>query len=152
MMINHLKNSTMKKLLLSMIVVMAACTSDVKTEQSTNENPKEKEHSATAVPLNNVNKWKADQATRQHVADMIQVVNDSTYAEATKREQLYTTLQTKIDTLVKQCRMQGADHDALHVWLEKVIKDMKELKEEDDYSANYAALKKDIMDFTNLFE
>ena len=64
-------------------------------------------------------------------------------------------LQAKIDTLVKECCMKGAEHDALHVWLEKVIKDLKELKEEDDddeYKEAYAALKKDVASFYQSFE
>ena len=82
-----------------------------------------------------------------------EVVNDSSYADAAKRMQLYANLQSKIDRLVKQCSMNGAEHDALHVWLEKVMKDMKELKEENNnYSRVYAELKRDIERFNAFFE
>ena len=73
--------------------------------------------------------------------------------DAAKREELSAKLQSKIDTLIKQCRMQGPEHDALHVWLEKVLTDMKQLKDgENGYSAAYAALKKQIESFYLFFE
>ena len=142
----------MKKLSILLTVAIAACTSQEKTEHKGN-NPNEQEDTAAAVPLNNGSKWKADEATKENVAKIVLLVNDNTYADATKRSQLYAHLQTKIDTLVKQCNMQGAEHDALHVWLEKVLKDMKDLKEEDDEHTNaYATLKKDIENFYAIFE
>jgi hypothetical protein len=140
----------MKKVLIILTVVIAACTNQVKTGD--NKNAKEQEH-ATAVPLNNGSKWKADEATKKNVTEMVQIVNDGIYADAAKRMQLYATLQIKIDTLVNQCSMQGPEHDALHAWLEKVLKDMRELKGEDHhYAEAYAGLKKDIEGFNALFE
>jgi len=142
----------MKKLLIFLIVAVAACTNQSNTEQQANKTAIEEESTA-AAPLNNGSKWKADEATKKNVAEMAQVVNDTIYADATKRMQLYATLQTKIDTLVKQCSMQGAEHDALHVWLKNVLKDMKELKDEnDEYNEVYADLKRDIGKFNDWFE
>jgi hypothetical protein len=50
--------------------------------------------------------------------------------------------------------MQGADHDALHVWLEQLLHDVDELKEGEasGYDEAYAVLKKDAESFTELFE
>ena len=136
-----------------MTFVFAACTNQVKTKQQGNKNVKEQEQTAAAVPLNNGSKWKADETTKKNVAQMVQVVNNSVYANAAKGKQLYATLQTKIDTLVKQCGMQGPEHDALHAWLEKILKDMRGLKGEDDqYAQAYTDLKKDIEGFNALFE
>ena len=143
----------MKKLLILLTVAIAACTSHINTEQKGNENTNEQENTTTAIPLNNGSKWKADEATKKNAAAIVQVVNDVNYADAGKREQLYASVQTKIDTMVMQCRMQGAEHEALHLWLEKVLRDMKELKEEGtEYSEVHAALKKDIASFYAFFE
>ena len=143
----------MKKLLILLTVAFTACTSQVKTEKKGNENPNEQENTITVIPLNNGNKWKADQATKKNVAAMVQVVNDGNYADTGKRRQLYANVQTKIDTLVIQCSMQGAEHEALHLWLEKVLKDMKKLKEEStEYREVHATLKKDIANFYAFFE
>ena len=142
----------MKKLFVILTALAAACTNPKNADQ-----PDKVVHEhATTTPadqLNNGNKWKADQATKQNVAEMMKVVNDSSYANETQRGELYKIMQTKIDTLVSQCSMQGPDHDALHVWLEKVLKDMNEIKSGDDeYSEAFTDLKKDIENFNVQFE
>ncbi|MGN6165326.1 MAG: hypothetical protein ACTHOF_12370 [Flavisolibacter sp.] len=143
----------MKQLLIMVLAILVSCTSKQTAEQHENSAANDNEKKVVTVPSNNGAKWKADEATKKNVAAMVQVVSDSTYADAGKRKQLYTNLQTKVDTLVKECSMQGAEHDALHVWLEKVLKDLKELKEDDDeYSEAYAALKTDIESFYRSFE
>ena len=153
MMINYLKTFQMKKLSIILIAVMTACSGLEKTDQHGNENSSEQQHTATAVELKNGRKWKADEATKKNVAAMMHVVSDSSYAGAAKRKELHENVQSKIDSLISQCRMKGAEHDALHVWLGKVLKDMKELKDADnEYGEAHAALKKDIESFYLLFE
>jgi uncharacterized lipoprotein len=148
-----IKKNQMKTILMLLAITLAACSEKPDTEQRRNKDTKEQNHSGTFVPMNNGSKWKADRATKQNVAEMAQIVNNNIYADAAKRKQLYVDLQTRIDTLIKQCTMQGPEHDALHVWLEKVLKDMKKLKTNDnEYSEAYASLKKDIVDFNRLFE
>lgn len=143
----------MKQLLIMVLAAFVSCTGQQTAEQHKNNTANNNEDKVVTVTLNIGAKWKADEATRKNVAAMVQVGNDSTYADAGKRKQLYKNLKTKIDTLVKECSMKGAEHDALHVWLEKVLKDLKELKEEDDeYGEAYAALKKDIANFYQSFE
>lgn len=144
----------MKQLLVVMLVALVSCTSKQAAEQEKSKTVNDK-HTVTTVPLNNGAKWQADEATRKSVSAMMQIVTDTTYADAAKRQQLYTNLQAKIDKLVQECRMKGAEHDALHVWLEKVMKDLKELKEEegdDEYRAAYAAVKTDVASFYQAFE
>jgi hypothetical protein len=143
----------MKKLLVMMLATFLSCNSEQTAEQRGNKTVNDKEDKVAVVPLNNSAKWKADEATKKNVSAMVQVVNDSTYADAGKRKQLYTTLKATIDSLVKECSMKGAEHQALHVWLENVLEDLKKLKEEDhEYSQAYAALKKDISNFYQSFE
>ena len=132
---------------------IVSCTSKQTAHQHDNNPPYDSGHKVVTIPLNSGIKWKADEATKKNVAAMVQVVNDNKYAEAGKRKELYTNLKEKIDTLVKECSMKGAEHDALHLWLGKVIKDLKELKEEgNEYSKAYPALKTDIANFYESFE
>ena len=143
----------MKKLLIILTVAISACTSQVKTDKQDNKNSNEQDHTSTELRLNNGNKWKADEATKRNVSAMVHVVNNSSYAEAANRRELSVEMQSKVDSLINQCKMKGADHDALHVWLERVLKDLKELKEGDvEYSKAHAALKKDIESFYAFFE
>ena len=141
----------MKQLLLILLVAFASCTSRQRAEQR--EHKTDNENTVATVPLNNGAKWKADEATKKNVAAMVQIITDSAYADAAKRKELYTNLKAKIDTLVKECSMKGARHDALHVWLEKVLNDLKELEKSDnEYSETYTALKKDVENFYESFE
>ncbi|GAA4732413.1 hypothetical protein [Flavisolibacter ginsenosidimutans] len=144
----------MKQLLIILALAVASCTSQQPAEQQESKTVNNKEKAIAAIPLNNGTKWKADEATKKNIAAMVQIVNDSTYQNAGKRKELSTSIQDQIDRLVKQCSMKGAEHDALHVWLEKVLKDVKELKEEetDEYDEAYAALKKDVESFYDFFE
>ena len=40
-------------------------------------------------------------------------------------------MQDGLNKLITECKMKGADHDALHHWLEPVIEKTKELKSVD---------------------
>jgi hypothetical protein len=141
----------MKQLLLILLVAFVSCTSRQGAEQQ--ENKSEKGNTVATVPLNGGAKWKADEVTKKNVAAMVQIITDSAYADAAKRKDLYTNLKAKIDTLVKECSMKGAEHDALHVWLEKVLSDLKELKRDNnEYNEAYTALKKDVESFYQSFE
>ena len=132
---------------------MTACNGLEKTDQHNNKNSSEQQHTATAIELNNGRKWKADEATKKNVAAMMHLMSDSSYADVAKRKELHANLQSKIDTLVGQCRMKGVEHDVLHVWLGRVLQDMKEIKEEgNEFSEAYVVLKKDIESFYAFFE
>ena len=107
--------------------------------------------SSGALRLNNGSKWKTDEATRKNVAELVKIVNDrNNWGEANKA-QLTKHLQNRIDTLVQECKMKGPDHDALHVWLEQVLHDLK-AKNDEKYQGWHSALKRDIEDFYNYFD
>lgn len=139
----------MKKIIIVFIAIAAACTSRGNTaEQSAVKIP---ENSASAAAP--AQKWKADETTKINVARLAGILNDSAYSRSTTRTQLFTRLRAGIDTLVKECRMTGKDHDALHGWLEKFMKHTRELKEEhEDYHKILADLRKDIDKFYVMFE
>jgi hypothetical protein len=106
------------------------------------------------LQVNSGGKHRADEATRRNVAAMMQIVNDSNNLGKENRAKLTKQLQTRIDTLVQQCKMSGPVHDALHTWLEKVLADLKEIKEKegDEYQKSYSTLKKDVESFYTFFE
>ena len=143
----------MKQLLIIFLAVFVSCTNQAAPEQQENKSAHDHMDTLATTPLNNGNKWKADEVTKKNVAAMAQVLADTKYAEASNSKLLYTNLQARIDTLVKECGMKGPEHDALHVWLEKVLKDLKEVKEGDDeYNEAYATLRKDVASFYQSFE
>lgn len=83
------------------------------------------------LALNNGTKWKADSSTNKNVRSLLQITEDFS-ALPVKSMTAYSTvaveLQTGLDTMITECRMQGADHDALHKWLEPLIGQVIKLK------------------------
>ena len=85
----------------------------------------------STLALNNGAKWKADESTNNNVAELKLIVdrfgeNESKFVA--DYSAVADKLQTGLDTLIKQCRMQGADHDALHLWLYPLLQNVKQLK------------------------
>ena len=90
---------------------------------------------ASGVPeLNNGAKWKADASTNENVANlksMIDKFKTNTDPAVADYHAFQASFTDGINKMVKECKMQGPDHDALHVWLEPLMKDNKEMKDQD---------------------
>jgi hypothetical protein len=143
----------MNKLLVILSLLFIGCSS---TSQQENDKPgsKPKEDTiAVSKPINGV-KWKADETTRANVALVRQLVYDSAYAGGKNNAQLAKELQARIDLLVQQCTMQGQAHETLHQWLQTILKDIKELKEEEagEEEKPVKALQGDVDQFNVYFE
>lgn len=89
----------------------------------------------TGVPsLNNGAKWKADASTNENVANLKSII---VQFETRQNPEIkdYQTFQQNftegLGKMVKECKMQGADHDALHVWLEPLMKESNDMKDMD---------------------
>ena len=125
----------MKKLLiLFCISSLLACTNsqtgNKETVQATSE-----EHEPQKLSLNKGAKWNSDEITNKNVAEIEAIL----HRFANKQPKLtanFTSvaneLQTGLDKMIKQCRMQGEDHEALHQWLEPLIEDVGKLKKASD--------------------
>lgn len=144
----------MKHLLMILFVVFASCTNQQADVHKTNDTSKhEHETAGTDSSVVSATKWKADPKTRQHVDALMQITDNKIYETAAQRNQLYTALQSRIDLMIQDCTMKGAEHDALHVWLEKLLEDMKLLKDtQQDYNTIYTTIRKDIAAFYQSFE
>ena len=83
------------------------------------------------LALNNGEKWKADESTNNNVTALEKIVSDFRPTDQKTPEDykvLHASLQGAIEKMVKECRMQGADHDALHLWLEPLMGMVKRLE------------------------
>jgi hypothetical protein len=152
----------MKKVLLALMVfgLLLACnqgnkdTGDAHTPVPA-EKHQEHESRAVALALNNGAKWKADSSTKSNVA-LLQSIAAS--AKKEKLEGFHATaeqLQEGLNKMVKECRMKGEDHEALHKWLEPLIETTKDLKKQT--AAEYAAaslkeIEKQLGIFSQYFE
>ena len=85
---------------------------------------------APELALNNGEKWKADESTNNNVASIEKTVsgfNDGSEKKLEDYKALHASLQAGVEKMVKECRMKGADHDALHLWLEPLMGMVKQL-------------------------
>ena len=146
----------MRKMLGILTLLFIACTNPVsqKDEVKKQAHDSHTANSTGELQVNSSTKHRADEDTRKNVAAMVQIVNDTNNLGRENSAKLTKQLQTNIDTLVQQCKMTGPAHHALHIWLEKVLEDLKEIKEDegDKYENSYAMLKKDVEGFYNSFE
>lgn len=83
------------------------------------------------LTLNKGSKWNTDESTRFHAANLstaIDAFNSKDHQEISEYHSFAAELQSELGGLVKDCKMKGADHDALHLWLEPVMKGAGDLK------------------------
>jgi hypothetical protein len=96
------------------------------------------------LSLNGTAKWKADQPTFQQVK-LLQAQADSLAGITPATSRAYQvagdSLQSGVNTLIRNCRMKGADHEALHHWLEPLLKQVKELSHSTEVEGGRKLLK-----------
>lgn len=82
--------------------------------------------------LNNGAKWKADNPTNSNVADLQKIANDfkaKPNPTSEDYQELNGMLGRGLNKMIQECKMEGPDHDALHLWLEPVLKQNAQLKD-----------------------
>lgn len=85
----------------------------------------------TNLTLNNGGKWKADSITNHNLirlkvtANMFRV---APFPSVNNYQILGKDLSNDADTILQQCKMTGADHEALHKWLNPIITQTAQLK------------------------
>ena len=111
-----------------------SCSNDgqvSKEKQSASEAKHEHKEAVARLELNNGAKWKADSSTNSNVKNL-QAIVDKFRAGTDKSVDDYhsaaTELQAGLDKMIAECKMKGADHDALHKWLEPLLGNVSRLK------------------------
>lgn len=113
---------------------------------------------AVALTLNNGQKWNADVPTNENVAALRAIARDfagETHTGLADYQLLDSALQKGFDNMIRECRMEGAGHDALHLWLEPLLVDMKELKKADNTESAeriFGAIRERLELYTQYFE
>ncbi|MEO8415524.1 MAG: hypothetical protein ABI472_17820 [Ginsengibacter sp.] len=117
-------------------IILFGCNQSTDTELQSNE-----EHSSmtdTSLTLNNGAKWKADSITSHNVirlkntADMFRV---KPFPSLATYQLLGSDLANDADTMIQECTMKGADHEALHKWLSPILSQTDQLKNITDTAA-----------------
>jgi hypothetical protein len=109
------------------------------------------------LSLNNGAKWQTDESTRKHAATLNNMVGDfekQTVKSLSAHHSFADKMQEALQQLINDCTMEGPDHNALHLWLEPVLNDVKHLKNTDnEEEAKNAAtvLSEDVRKFNQYF-
>jgi len=83
------------------------------------------------LALNGEVKWKVDMVTDENIKALQVIADAFSKRTNTVPDDFHTVadeLQSGLNKVMKECRMKGADHDALHHWLEPILMEVKDLK------------------------
>jgi hypothetical protein len=108
---------------LAAVVVAAACGSE----------PAAASDPLSAMQLDAGRKWKADDHTRQHIATMAAAVKSSD-----SDRHIGLRLRELLSALMTGCTMQGAPHDALHVYLSALASEIDAMQQTNQSAAHRA--------------
>lgn len=92
------------------------------------ENHAEHAEKAAGLALNNGLKWKADSTTLVNVDLLQKIISGAKKESQENYTQIAVVLQNGLNKMIKECKMKGADHIALHHWLEPLLEKTKALK------------------------
>lgn len=142
------------------LIFIAACSNHKESPASNEPKPADKqEHTMKAgeLSLNNGMKWKADRNTSYNVK-YLQVLLENfntTDKSVYSYKKLGTKLQAGLDKMIIECRMKGADHEALHKWLEPLVGQVKKLNEaetSEESAQQLTTIAQQIQLYSQLFE
>ncbi len=116
------------------ISLLIACQPAVKKESKSvepvSQTDTHNEHdSIAALTLNNGAKWKADSSTNINVSELYNVIAEANPVNLEDYHKTGKAFQMGLDKMISECRMQGADHEALHHWLEPLLEENRKLQE-----------------------
>ena len=141
--------------LLSFSLLLLACNSSI---NKTEEHAEHSHSETTNLALNNGAKWKADAITNNNVLDIKAIANNfkiKPSPSVSDYRLLSSDLKNGVDKMIKECKMTGPDHEALHQWLNPVLKNINELKSVSDTTGGsfiFKSLDKQLDDYHHYFE
>lgn len=149
----------MKKILfvLGFCAFLFACNQG-SDKTATDESADHVHSESVALTLNNGAKWKADSITNHNVINLKTIADNfriKPFPSMNDYQILSGDLKNSLNKMIQECKMKGPDHDALHHWLEPVLKETNELKDAADTTIGrtvFKSIDKQIDDYHNYFE
>ncbi|MCO5948195.1 hypothetical protein [Mucilaginibacter flavidus] len=108
------------------------------------------EPASEKLVLNNGAKWKVDKITYNNVNNLQQIAKPINAKSLKEYHMAGVALQNGITKMIRECRMKGTDHQALHKWLEPLMELGSKLSRATDAAAA-ARLYKETTAQLNLF-
>ena len=139
----------LKPILIALLFFPASCSNNPAKSDTKETQPHATETNQTQLQLNNGQKWKLDEATRQNMKEMKGYISQASHSSGVLSGD---ELQKHADKLIKECRMSGPDHDALHAWLVPFLQHVQALKSNRDAESATHAVNEDVKAFDIYFE
>lgn len=139
-------------------IFLASLTSMCGTERDLETEHTEVVHEEQTLALNGNERWKADEPTNRHMAQLQGMVQEfNAQAEnnsAAAYNDLGTSMKAEMQQLFKDCRMKGPAHDMLHVYLMPLVEDVNLLAEKDEHQseAAFARVSGRLKEYNQYFE
>lgn len=151
------KFNNLKKIigLIMCVALLSACN-----QGSDKVEPKENasQVQVTGLSLNNGSKWQADSTTSRHVVDLRTIADMFKIhpnPSADEYQILGNDLGNSLSKMIKDCKMTGPDHDALHQWMEPILNESNQLKSSTDTTtarATFTLIDKQLDDYHTYFK
>ena len=114
--------------------ILFACNNPQHTENKKVAQPAAAQHEAgpEELVLNRGAKWKVDHITGENVKNLQAIIagfvsgNDKSLPAYKK---VYDDLQNGLEKMIRECKMHGPNHEALHKWLEPLMGQVSDLKQ-----------------------
>lgn len=117
-------------LIILCVSFLVSCNQSTKNSESHGDDAHSMTNDTT-MTLNNGAKWKVDSITTHNVIPMKVTANMfkvEPFPSLENYQILGNDLGHDADTMIQQCKMTGADHEALHKWLSPIINQSAQLK------------------------
>lgn len=125
----------MKKYLLMLSgIFIFACNQSSNTKE-TNEHADHESAASAELTLNNGAKWKADSMTNRHLVRLKTIANMfkvDPFPPVDQYHILSADLKGGLDSMVQDCKLTGAQHEALHKWMNPILRQTNELQNVSD--------------------
>ncbi len=107
---------------------------------------------------NNGARWKSDSVTNNNVSLLRGIAADFKTKSTPSQgdyEKLSADLSTGLNKMIEECKMTGADHQALHMWLQPILEENAELKNSTNTASSeaiFSSTDKALDNYNNYFE
>lgn len=139
----------LKPIIAVMMLFIASCSDNQPKSETKETEPHATTTRQVKLELNNGQKWKLDAATRENMNKLKAYISQSTHVNG---EPSGVELQRQADNLIKECRMTGPSHDALHAWLAPFLQHVQAIKNNQGVEVASHALHEDVKTFDAYFE
>lgn len=117
-------------LLLCLSNLLACNDAETNKEEGNTTEHTHQNSEAPMLTLNNGVKWDSDESTNKNVSELESMMHrwhENKNKALPDYQKAGNELQAGLDKMIRECRMKGPDHDALHLWLEPLLKNVSEL-------------------------